>query len=132
MVYLMFIRFKRDVNCREDILLSLLISEHCQFLLDRHITWCTSPLLEKGFSCSCHINSTPPLPHNPQPPPPCLNRIVNDIIYQNKFIKSIQRPRQSLAAFRTVFGTHHEQCSFLHNSTRSVLTLNNSNRPFQF
>ena len=31
-----------------------------------------------------------------------LDQIFNNIIYQNKFIKSIQRPLQSLAAIRTV------------------------------
>lgn len=43
----------------------------------------------------------------------------NNIIYQNKFIKSIQRPRESLAAFRTVFGTHND-ISFTTQRTRAT------------
>lgn len=34
-------------------------------------------------------------------------QMFNDITYQNKFIKSIQKPLQNLAACKTVFGTHN-------------------------
>lgn len=63
------------------------------------------PLLyQKGdiFPCIRHIPN-----YQANTKHPDLDQISNDIIYQNKFIKSIQRPLQSLAAFRTVFGTHN-------------------------
>lgn len=44
---------KKD-NCREDILLSLLISEHCQFSLNRHITYDLS--LFTGKKCPLYLS----------------------------------------------------------------------------
>lgn len=45
--------------------------------------------------------------------------MFNDIIYQNKFIESIQKPLQSLAAHKTVLALRIDT-GFLQNSTHSL------------
>ena len=99
-------------------------SKDSQLLLNRPINWYLfSP---RGDTCFCLIKKKHPNTH--------LEQIFNNIIYQNKFIKSIQRPLQSLAAIRTVFGTHNGHCHFLHRSTHSSTDSNwqFKHRSFQF
>lgn len=60
-------------------------------------------------------------------------QVFNDIIYQNKFIKSIQKPLQSVAARKTVFGTHNRhQCSTEQHAFVSHARFNNTNALFSF
>ena len=67
-------------------------SKDSQLWQNRPINWYLfSP---RGDTCFCRIMKKHPNTH--------LDQIFNNIIYQNKFIKSIQRPLQSLAAIRTV------------------------------
>ena len=52
-----------------------------------------------------------------------LDQIFDSIIYQRKFIKSIQRPLQGLAAVRTVLGTLDGRChSFSYTQQLTVQT----------